>query len=422
MPLLDAIAPGTGVGGDPAEPTFSLDLTDEQVSIRDWLHGFARDVMRPAAAGYDESETTPWPVIQEAARLGVYSWDLVERCLADPSGLLLAVLGEEIFWGDAGIGLSIFGSVLPVAALLGSGTPEQVAQLLPQCFGTPTDPAVAALAVSEPDAGSDVSALRTTARWDQAHGEWVLDGRKAWVTNGGIAAIHIVAATVDRALGARGQALFVVPAGTRGLEQGAKVRKHGLRASHTAEVVLDGCRLPGPMVLGGTERLEARIAQAREGGRAGAHAALSAFEVTRPGIGAQALGIARAAYEVALQYAKERHQFGRAIIENQAIAFTLANMRLEIDAARLLVWRASWMARNGVPFDAAEGSMAKLKAGRVAVWVTERAMQILGGNGYTRDYPVERWHRDAKIYDIFEGTAEIQQLVIARAISGVQVR
>src|SRR4029434_2019852 len=142
---------------------------------------------------------------------------------------------------------------------------------------------------------------------------------------------------------------------------------------------------------------------------------------TRPTVGAQAVGIARAAYEYALDYAREREQFGRAIIENQAIAFTLADMKMEIDAARLLVWRASWMGRACRPSTAAEGSMSKLKAGEVAVWVTERAIQILGGNGYTREYPVERWHRDAKIYDIFEGTAEIQQLVIARAISGLRI-
>ena len=141
-----------------------------------------------------------------------------------------------------------------------------------------------------------------------------------------------------------------------------------------------------------------------------------------PTVGAQAVGIARAAYEYALAYAKEREQFGKPIIENQAIAFALADMKLEIDAARLLIWRAAWMGRKGQPFRAAEGSMSKLKAGEVAVWVTERAIQILGANGYTREFPVERMHRDAKIYTIFEGTSEIQRLVIARAISGAQIR
>lgn len=213
-----------------------------------------------------------------------------------------------------------------------------------------------------------------------------------------------------------------MPPGTPGLSMGTKLRKHGLRASHTADVFLDDCRIPGSCLLGGREKLDERLARAREGDSARSQAAMSAFEVSRPTVGAQAIGIARAAYEYALGYAKERVQFGRPIIENQAIAFTLADMRMEIDAARLLVWRAAWMGRAGRPFDAAEGSMSKLKAGEVAVWATERAMQILGGNGYTREYPVERMHRDAKVYTIFEGTSEIQRLVIARAISGMRIQ
>jgi alkylation response protein AidB-like acyl-CoA dehydrogenase len=179
--------------------------------------------------------------------------------------------------------------------------------------------------------------------------------------------------------------------------------------------------VPGSGLLGGKDKLDERIARAREGTRTGGQAAMKTFEATRPTVAAQAVGIARAAYEYALDYAMQREQFGRKIIENQSIAFTLARMKMEIDAARLLVWRASWMGRTGARFDNAEGSMSKLKAGEVAVWATERAMQILGGNGYAREFPVERWHRDAKIYDIFEGTAEIQQLVIARAISGIHI-
>ena len=204
---------------------------------------------------------------------------------------------------------------------------------------------------------------------------------------------------------------------------GAKVKKHGLRASHTADVFLDDCRIPGRCVLGGKEKLDERLARAREGKSSRGQAAMRTFEMSRPTVGAQAIGIARAAYEYALDYAKEREQFGRKIVENQAIAFTLADMKMEIDAARLLVWRASWMGKqSGMVFENAEGSMSKLKAGEVAVWATERAIQILGGNGYAREYPVERFARDAKIYTIFEGTSEIQRLVISRAISGVQIR
>jgi alkylation response protein AidB-like acyl-CoA dehydrogenase len=174
-------------------------------------------------------------------------------------------------------------------------------------------------------------------------------------------------------------------------------------------------------VLGGKERLEARLARAREGKKAGGQAAMATFETTRPTVGAMAVGVARAAYEYALEYAKDREAFGRKIIENQSIAFDLANMRMEIDAARLLVWRAAWMGRNNVPFEAGEGSMSKLKASEVAVWATERAIQILGGAGYTREHPVERMHRDAKIFTIFEGTSEIQRLVMSRAISGIHI-
>jgi acyl-CoA dehydrogenase len=313
--------------------------------------------------------------------------------------------------------MSIMGTTLAVAAIQANGTPEQWGEWMPQCFGTESEPQVAAFCVSEPDAGSDVSSLRTRARYDEATDEWVLNGQKAWATNGGIANVHVVVAQVDPELKARGHASFIVPAATKGLEMGTKVRKHGLRASHTADVFLDDVRVPGSCLLGGKERLDERLARAREGQSSRGQAAMRTFEMSRPTVGAQALGIARAAYEYALDYARERSQFGRLIIENQAIAFTLADMKMELDAARLLVWRAAWMGRNGKDFDAAEGSMSKLKAGEVAVWATERAIQILGGNGYTREFPVERMHRDAKIYTIFEGTSEIQRLVISRALA-----
>ena len=415
-----AVAAAMEAPGD--APPFSMELSQDQKDIRDWVHGFAEGVMRPAAAEWDEREETPWPVIQEAAKIGLYGFEGIAQFWADPTGITFPIVNEELFWGDAGIGMSLMGTTLAVAGILSSGTPEQLGEWVPQCFGTADEPAVGAFCVSEPDAGSDVSSLRTTAKYDASKDEWVLNGQKAWATNGGIAAVHVVVASVDRELGARGQAAFVIPPGTKGLEQGAKVKKHGLRASHTADVHLDDCRIPGSCLLGGKEKLDERLARAREGTQAKRQAAMQTFEVSRPTVGAQAVGIARAAYEYSLEYAKERQQFGKKIIENQAIAFALADMKMEIDAARLLVWRASWMGRTGRRFTAAEGSMSKLKAGEVAVWVTERAIQILGGNGYTREYPVERMHRDAKIYTIFEGTSEIQRLVIARAISGHPIR
>ncbi|MFD0398642.1 acyl-CoA dehydrogenase family protein [Kitasatospora sp. NPDC127121] len=405
--------------------TFSLDPGADQLAVRDWLHGFAADVVRPAAAEWDEREETPWPIIQEAAKLGIYSLDFYAQQYFDPSGVGIPIAMEELFWGDAGIGLSIVGTTLAAVAVLANGTDEQIGTWTPQMFGTPDDLKVAAFCSSEPDAGSDVSALRTRAVYDGAKDEWVLNGTKTWATNGGIAAVHVVVATVDPELGAKGQASFIVPPGTPGLSQGQKFKKHGIRASHTAEVVLDDVRVPGSCLLGGKEKLDERLARAREGvkrpgGRG--NAAMATFEASRPAVGAQAIGIARAAYEVALDYARTREQFGRPIIDNQGVAFQLADMKTRIDASRLLVWRASWMAANNQPFTAAEGSMSKLYAGETAKWVTAQAMQILGGNGFTREYPVERMHRDSAIYSIFEGTSEIQRLVIARAISGMPIR
>ena len=420
--IAQALAAANG-GAQAESAPFSLELSEDQRDIRDWVHGFAADVVRPAAHEWDEREETPWPVIQEAAKIGLYGFEALAQFWADPSGITLPVVNEELFWGDAGIGMSIMGTSLAVAAIFGQGSGEQIGEWIPRCFGTPDDVKVAAFCASEPNAGSDISGVRTTAKFDEAAGEWVLNGQKAWATNGGIADVHVVIASVDRELGSRGHAAFVVPMSeAKGISQGTKVSKHGLRASHTADVFLDDCRIPQGYVLGGKEKLDERLARVREGKRSKSQAAMQTFEASRPTVGAQALGIARAAYEYSLEYAKEREQFGRKIIENQAIAFTLARMKLEIDAARLLVWRASWMGRNNVPFENAEGSMSKLKAGEVSVWVTERAIQILGGNGYTREFPVERWHRDAKIYDIFEGTAEIQQLVISRAISGMHIK
>src|SRR3954447_377576 len=403
-------------------PDFSMSLNEDQITIQKWVHDFAKNVVRPAAEEWDEREEFPWPIVQEAANIGLYGMDFIANTmLGDPSGLTLPVAIEELFWGDAGIGLAIMGSGLAAAGIAGNGTPEQMMEWVPQCYGTADDVKLGAFCVSEPDAGSDVSSLRTRAVYDEAHDEWVLNGTKAWITNGGIADVHVVVAAVDPDLKGRGQASFVIGPGTKGLAQGQKYRKHGIRASHTAEVVLDDVRIPGRQLLGGKEKLDAKLARARERGHSGEkQPAMATFEATRPTVGAQALGIARAAYEYALDYAKERKAFGRPIIMNQAIAFKLANMATEIDASRLLIWRAAWLARNG-GYKNGEGSMSKYKASEVAVRVTEEAIQILGGYGYTREYPVERWHRDAKIHTIFEGTSEIQQLVIARAISGMHI-
>ncbi|RII14276.1 Acyl-CoA dehydrogenase [Streptomyces sp. YIM 130001] len=405
---------------------FTMELNDEQKEVRDWLHGFAADVIRPAAAEWDEREETPWPVIQEAAKLGIYSLDFYAQQFFDPTGLGIPMTMEELFWGDAGIALSIVGTGLAAVGVLANGTEEQIGTWVPQMYGAADDVKVAAFCSSEPDAGSDVASMRTRAVYDEAKDEWVLNGTKTWATNGGIANVHVVVAVVDPELGSKGHASFIVPPNTPGLSQGQKFKKHGIRASHTAEVVLEDVRIPGHCLLGGKEKLDERLARAHEraktGGERVKNAAMATFEASRPAVGAMAVGTARAAYEEALEYAKTRSQFGRPIIDNQGVAFQLADMRTSIDAARLLVWRASWMATAGKRFTSAEGSMSKLYASETAKKVTGQAIQILGGNGFTREYPVERMHRDAAIYTIFEGTSEIQRLVIARTLSGLPIR
>jgi acyl-CoA dehydrogenase len=403
-------------------PGFSLELTDDVRQVRDWVHEFSRDVIRPAGAEWDEREETPWPILQEAAKIGLYSLDFFAGQWMEPSGLGIPVAFEELFWGDAGIGLSIVGSGLAAVSIAATGLPEQIGEWVPQMFGDADEVLLGAFCSSEPDAGSDVGAIRTRAVYDEASDEWVLNGTKTWATNGGIANVHVVVASVDPELGTRGQASFIVPPRTPGLSLGQKFKKHGIRASHTAEVILDDVRVPGRCLVGGKEKLDERLARVREGKRAAGQAAMRTFEASRPTVGAMAVGIARAAYEYARDYAREREQFGRKIGDFQAVAFKLADMLTRIEASRLLVWRAAWMARNGKDFTNAEGSMAKLHAGETAVSVTEDAIQILGGNGYTRDYPVERWHRDSKIFTIFEGTSEIQRLVIGRTVTGLPVR
>jgi acyl-CoA dehydrogenase len=390
-------------------------LSEDQLTTQKWVHEFAEREIRPVAAAYDESEEFPWPVVKRAAEIGLYGAEFyVENVAADPTGLLLPICMEETCWGCAGISLGIWGSGLPLSALAFAGTPEQLMTWAPLMFGTAEDPKVGALCVTEPNAGSDVSGLRTTARRDGD--EWVLNGRKVFATNGGIAAVHVVVATVDPELGHRGQAAFVVGPDTPGLIQGKKERKLGIRASHTAEVLLEDCRIPVENVIGGEEKLQTKLDRARAQGGTRSSAALKTFEMTRPSVAAQAVGIARAAFEFSVDYAKERLAFGRPIIEHEGVAFKLADMAMEIDAARLLTHRAAWLARNG-QFEHAEGSMSKLKAGETAVWVTEQAIQVLGGYGYVKDFPVEKWYRDAKIYTIFEGTSEIQRVVISRALA-----
>src|SRR3954463_15420091 len=313
---------------------FSLELTDDQQALREKCHTFAREVMRPVAAEYDREQELPWPVLEEAARQGLYEWQLYAELATDPTGLSLPVVMEELFWGCAGIGLTIVLPALAPAAIRQAATDEQLAEWAPQCFGTPGDLKLAALAVTEPSGGSDVRSIQTSAR--KVGSDWIIDGQKVFIGNGGIADVHVVVATVDPEAGHRGQGVFVVPKGTPGLKMLRKLDKLGCRASHTAELVFEDCRVPGDQLLGGDERLAERIARGREaergspppastaeeGGTATAvqrrsSAALGAFERTRPMVAAQAIGIARAALEFARDYAVSREAFGQPIIENQ---------------------------------------------------------------------------------------------------------
>jgi alkylation response protein AidB-like acyl-CoA dehydrogenase len=285
---------------------------------------------------------------------------------------------------------------------------------VPQCYGTADDVKLGAFCVSEPDAGSDVSSLRTRAVYDEANDEWVLNGTKAWITNGGLADVHVVVAAVEPALKGRGQASFIVPPGTKGLSQGQKYKKHGIRASHTAEVILEDCRIPVDNLLGGMDKLNKKLERARSGQKSGPSNALATFEMTRPIVGASALGIAQAAYEWTLDYLSGQTIEGRPLLEEQRIQQVLADVATEIEAARLLVQRAAWMGRNGIAMTGGQGSMSKLKAGDVTMWATTTLMELVGPYAQTTDCPLEKWFRDAKIYQLFEGTAQVQRLVISR--------
>jgi acyl-CoA dehydrogenase len=257
-----------------------------------------------------------------------------------------------------------------------------------------------------------VKSLRTTAKRDGD--EWVLNGTKVFISNGGIADVTVVVATVDPTLGHRGQASFVVPKGLPGLSMGKKEDKIGIRASQTSEVVLEDVRIPMEYLLGGPDKLEKKLERARRGEKGGSSNALATFEVTRPLVGASALGIARAAYEFTLDHLDGRTDGTEPMLEQQRVQQVLADVATEIDASRLLVQRAAWMGRNGVPMVAGEGSMSKLKAGDVTMWATTTLMDLVGPEASSTELPLEKWFRDAKIFQIFEGTAQVQRLVVSR--------
>ncbi len=375
-----------------------FELTEEQRLMQKTAHEFAAKEMRPVSLEYDKKGTIPWDVVQKAHDLALDTAFIPEQYGGGGirSTLTHTIVMEELNWGCAGIATGLIGAGLAYLPIIHMGTEEQKERFLRPFCGPRAK--LGALCLTEPDAGSDVANIATTARKDR--NDWVLNGTKRFITNGGIADLHVVFATTDKDLGYFGIRAFVVEKGTPGLKMGKVEDKMGVRASHTAEVILDNCRVPDDHMLGA----ETRTAF---------YGAMKTLEASRPLVAAGAVGVARAAYDYALDYSRKRKAFGGPIAKKQAIAFMLADMKTKVDAARLLTWRAAWMLDQGMPMNK-EASMAKLMAADIAMEVTTDAVQILGGTGYMRDEPVEKFMRDAKVFQIWEGTSQIQRLVISR--------
>ncbi|MGB8646506.1 MAG: acyl-CoA dehydrogenase family protein, partial [Anaerolineae bacterium] len=357
----------------------SFELSEEQRQFQELAHDFAENEIRPVAAEYDEKEEFPWPVVEKAHKLGLMSYAFPEECggAGATSAMTAVLISEELAWGCAGIATAIGGTGLCATPILVAGTDAQKKKYLGRLADT-SKLKLGAYAITEPNAGSDVSSLRTSAK--KVDGGYVLNGTKQFITNGGLADIYTVFATLDPSLGADGICAFIVEK-EMGVKSGRKERKMGIRASTTAQVIFDDVFVPD----------ENRLGEEGEG----FVVAMKTFEHTRPEVAALAVGVARAAFEYALDYSTQREQFGRQIAKFQAISFMLADMATAIDASRLLTWRSAWLLDQGQPQNK-EASMAKLFAADTAMKVTTDAVQILGGVGYTREYPVEKWMRDAK--------------------------
>ena len=369
----------------------SFTLTPEQRELQALAHEFAERELRPVAPACDERETFPDGLLRKAAALGLTSHAIpAEYGGGGVAAVTSAIIAEELSWGCAALAATIGATMFPVRPLLLAGGHEQRERWLPRLASE--EGCLAAISFTEPGAGSDVAAIEATARRDGD--DYVLDGEKCYVTNGGVAELTIVFAKTDGAVSA-----FLLEAGDQGVEPGRVERKLGLRASHTGSIVLSGARIPADRLLG------------EEGD--GFRIAMDFVQHSRPQVAASAVGVARAAFETATQYARERRAFGKPLISKQGVSFKLADMAMEIEAARLLVWRAA------AALDAGDdagllGSYAKAFAADTAMRVTTDAVQILGGAGVMRDHPVEKWLRDAKVLQIVEGTSEIQRHVVAQ--------
>jgi alkylation response protein AidB-like acyl-CoA dehydrogenase len=376
-------------------------LTDEQEQMRQLAHRFAERELRPVAAEYDERDEMPWPVLEKAAQVGLMSYQYAEEHGGGGvSSILTACLvAEELAWGCLGIATAIIGAGLAAIPIRVAGTKEQQARYIPW-FCDEGQVRLGAFALTEPEAGSDAASIRTTAVRQGDH--YVLNGQKRFITHGGIADLYAIFATVDPGKGHHGITAFIVEKGMPGLSAGKKEAKMGMRACHTGDVILENVRVP----------VENRLGEEGEG----FYIAMKSFDHTRPVVAACAVGVARAAYEYAFQYAQERVQFGKPIMAKQAVRFMLADMAIEIDAARLLTWRAAWRADQGLPCTV-QASMAKVFAADMGMRATTDAVQILGGYGAMREYPMEKWMRDSKILQIVEGTSQIQKVVVSQMLA-----
>src|ERR671927_9516 len=375
----------------------SFALTDEQKALRELAHEFAEREIRPRAAEYDEHSTHPADVIAKAHELGLVN----AHAPAEYGGLELSgfdgmLIGEELAWGCSGMATSIVANTLGAAPVLIAGTDEQKRRFLVPLVD---EPILCSFALTEPNAGSDVSGIRTTA---VRHGdEYVLNGSKMFITNAGHAAWLGVFASTDRSRGHRGLSAFVVPADLDGVVVERHLDKMGQRATDTSAIAFHDVRVPAENRLG------------EEGD--GFKIAMKTLDFTRPGTAIGAVGVARAAFEYAAEYSKERVQFGMPIAMNQGVNFLIADMATKIEAARLLCWQAAWMIDSGMRATL-QSSYAKRFAADMCMEVTTDAVQVFGGYGYMKEYPVEKLMRDAKLYQIYEGTSQIQRLVIAREL------
>jgi len=373
-------------------------LTDEQRMIRDLARKVARERVAPHAARYDEMETYPEDSMHAITEAGLFAvWVPEAYGGTDMGCLALALVCEEIAYACAASGTQYLDQALGGLPILTAGTEAQKARYLP---GLASGEILSAFSLSEPGAGSDAAGLRTTAVRRGDH--YVLNGSKQWCTNGDHADVLTVFATVDPAKRAKGVTAFLVDKGTPGFEVGKKERKMGIRASPTVALHFTDCAIPV------TQRLGA------EG--EGFKIAMATLDVTRPATGALAVGIAQAALDAAVGYAKERQQFGQPIAAFQGIQFMLADMAMSTHAARLMIHHAARQVDAGIRGNTYEASMAKCWAGDAAMKVATDAVQVFGGYGYTREFPVERYMRDAKIMQIYEGTSQIQRMIIAKEL------